>query len=444
MSESMTLPRSRTLVRFALAGVVLLSVAPVTASYARAATDGEGVHPPAPPRDRATVITDQTGHLQVYAPNGSVVYDDHRYLRYWDIDPVPGRERTLLYVATADAAQSSCDGKSCERNIVGLLNLTTRERTPLFSRVVTTQGSNEWHDADRVNASHIAVADIKHDRVFVADTRTDRITWAWNASEHFPPTSGGPPADWTHINDVEVLPDGRVMASIRNQDQIVFVEPGKGVQKSWTLGSEGNHRMLFGQHNPDYIPASKGGPAVVVADSHNNRVIEFQRQNGTWRHTWVWRDYRMQWTRDADRLPNGHTLIVDTNGDRVLEVDQTGDVVWSVPSSKPYDVERLGTGDESTGGPSATAANLSSHAGPSSSGGILVVVSEQLNDALPAFAFNSLLYVLPRWMTPVDLTLVWIALGTLLVWSGAEIWWRRDSLRATAGRLRQRVDQRRV
>lgn len=142
------------------------------------------------------------------------------------------------------------------------------------------------------------------------------------------------------------------MLSMRNMDEVVFVEPGEGVDESWTLGDDGDHSILYEQHNPDYLPRERGGPAIVMSDSENNRVQEFRREDGAWTRTWQWRDARLQWPRDADRLPNGHTLIVDSHGDRVLELDRKGAIVWNVTFGMPYDAERLGTGSESTGRPS--------------------------------------------------------------------------------------------
>ncbi|MFB6187541.1 MAG: arylsulfotransferase (asst), partial [Halobacteriaceae archaeon] len=75
-----------------------------------------------------------------------------------------------------------------------------------------------------------------------------------------------------------------------------------------TLGTNNNHSIIYEQHNPDYIPEKDGGPAVVVADSENNRVAEYQYLDGEWNRSWVWRDSQLRWPRDADRLPNGHTL----------------------------------------------------------------------------------------------------------------------------------------
>jgi hypothetical protein len=305
--------------------IVLLAGLPIAQGYAIDKGIG-GIHPTAPPAENPTVIATQPGHLLLYGENGSLQYDEHRYNNYWDVDPSPAGDRTVLLAAGADA--ENCGAEDCVRNVVTRVNLTTGERVRLFSRAASTTGSAEWHDVDRVNDSTLLVADVKRDRVFTIDPRTDEITWQWNASEFLSPESGGPPEDWIHLNDVEYTENGRVRVDIRNQDQIVFVEPGDGVLENRTLGAEGNFSTLRGQHNPDYIPASRGGPAVLVADSHNDRAVEYQRKNGEWVRSWQWSDDRTQWTRDADRLPGGDTLITDTNGDRVLEVNRTGGVVW--------------------------------------------------------------------------------------------------------------------
>ena len=259
--------------RIAFAFVVLLAALPVAQGFAIAEGLG-GIHPTAPPSENETVIATQPGHLLLYDENGTLQYDEHRYENYWDVDPSPVGDRTVLLAAGADA--ENCGADDCVRNIVTRINLTTGERVRLFSRTVSTKGSAEWHDVDRINDSALVIADIKHDKVFMIDPGTKEVFWQWNASEHFSRESGGPPKDWTHLNDVEYTENGRVMASIRNQDQVVFIEPGEGVVENRTLGAEDDFSVLWGQHNPDYIPEIQGGPAILVADSHNDRTVEYQ------------------------------------------------------------------------------------------------------------------------------------------------------------------------
>jgi len=91
--------------------------------------------------------------------------------------------------------------------------------------------------------------------VFVVDTETGIIEWEWEAQTDYGLDSGGVyPGDWTHLNDVEALPDGRLMVSLRNHDQVVFLDRDDGLQEEWTLGADDGHDVLHEQHNPDYIP----------------------------------------------------------------------------------------------------------------------------------------------------------------------------------------------
>ncbi len=58
----------------------------------------------------------------------------------------------------------------------------------------------------------------------------------------------------------------------------------------------------------------------------------------------VWRNPTPSW--DADRLPNGNTLIADVLGARVIEVDPGGDIVWQVEGlAMPAEAQRLPDGN---------------------------------------------------------------------------------------------------
>ena len=417
----------------------------------------------APPRDNITVVaTDSNAwvgrasdgpraraELVGFRPNGSVLYYNDSHTRYWDVDPVPGSRITVEVMFADHLPQSECpatwnttrrqvspevwsqyeraqaDVGACTRNGVERVNLTTGEVTRVWSEITPGKSATRYHDADRVNETHLLVADIYLDRVFLVDTETGEVAWTWNASQAFDPSTGGPyPGDWTHINDIELLADGRIMVSVRNQDQVIFLGPD-GLEAEWSLGADNDHQVLFEQHNPDFIPTDRGGPAVVVADSENNRVVEYQRTGGEWRRTWTWRDARLQWPRDADRLPNGHTLIADSNGDRVFEVDRRGNVVWSVNIAYPYEAERLGTADESTGGPSATRAGLRSDRG---------TLGDQvwmgLKDAIPGRYLNGVMYTMPVWIGIPELFAMVLSGLLAISWLVAEgLWYLTDSRR---------------
>ena len=127
----------------------------------------------------------------------------------------------------------------------------------------------------------------------------------------------------------------------------------------------------------------------------------------------------MQWPRDADRLPNGHTLVTDSNGNRVFEVNQQGEIVWSVPIAFPYEAERLGTGDESTNGASASKADLESSTGGS---GIRFWIT--VKDLLPSKYLNGLMYITPPWMRLPELVAVAVLSLGLGGWGTMEVYSR--------------------
>ncbi|MEF8859876.1 MAG: hypothetical protein V5A38_13295 [Halolamina sp.] len=212
--------------------------------------------------------------------------------------------------------------------------------------------------------------------------------------------------------------DGReaVMVSLRNEDQVVFVDLERGLVADGTLGSKGDHDTLYEQHNPDFIPADEGGPALLVAGSENGRAVEYQREDGEWVESWSWSDERLQWPRDADRLPNGHTLITDSNGDRVFEVDREGEVVWTASIGFPYEAERLGTGDESTAGESAAALDLPDRSGEDR-------LQSRAEAVFPPSIVNGISYLFPRWVGVLEGLGLVTFLGAGLRWLTLEYRW---------------------
>jgi hypothetical protein len=390
-----------------------------------------------PPADGVTVVTSQSGTVDKYAimafaPDGRLLYYNDTYDPYFDVDPVPGTETTVEYVAAQQLNGTQCDsydpgpGKHCVRNVVERVNLTTGDVQRIYTEMSPSTHLSGWHDVDRVGPSRLLVADIFKDRVFIVNTTTGIVEWEWQATTAFDVQSGGNyPRDWTHLNDVELLADGRIMVDLRNHDQIVFIDRETGVIENQTIGSDDDLDVLYEQHNPDYIPAKRGGPAVVVADSENNRLVEFQREDGEWNRTWVWTDSKMQWPRDADRLPNGNTLVSDTHSGRLFELSPSGDIVWKATIPDMYEAERLGTGDESAGGESAQSLGYASHRRQSDAQDR--DVDDRLRNAvksvIPAKAFHGISFIAPWWMNSLSLLAAVLVFLTLALWAGVEAYW---------------------
>jgi len=340
--------------------ICLLVVVPVGAvAVAGAASDGAAAQQAADnpcvgtmtsQPDRTTLFSiqgarggDKTSAMVVgVRPDGSVVgvHNDSAAGRWWsyDIDVLPSGN---------------------------VLQATTYRRDTLIEEINVSTGDHvserrfrdvyDTHDVDLINGDELLMNDMSQDgedRVLVYNLTRQEVVWEYYFANHtdaFPRSGGGEyGGDWTHNNDVEKISDGTYMVSVRNFDQVVAINRSTK-EIEWTLGEDDNHEFLNEQHNPDYLETDDGKPTVIVADSLNDRVVEYTREDGEWNQTWVLRGDLVE-PRDADRLPNGNTLVADRRSHRILEVTPEGEVVWEVYAPwQPYDVERLGTGDESSG-----------------------------------------------------------------------------------------------
>jgi hypothetical protein len=373
-------------------------------------------------------VVDAKGPGQLTVVNrtsGERIFRTSEHDLYHDVDRSPAGKYTLLYVASIVNGEGVCPDRFdglCTRNVVERVNYSTGETERIYSRYLNYNGSSNTHDVDRTPGGDLLVGDIQFDRAYVADLANGTEEWEWRADSEFALSSGGKPDDWTHLNDVEVVEPGLYMVNLRNQDQVVFVDREEGMRHDWTLGADDDHEVLYEQHNPDYVPEERGGPAVVVADSENNRIVEYQRVDGEWERSWVWTDVTLQWPRDADRLPNNNTLVTDTHGTRLLEVSPNGTVLWerTVPRGV-YEAELLTTGDESAGGRS-----MSRIRGDAEQTDVSAVegVDGRLQKAFlglfPPLVLHGFLYVLPTWVTPLAGALLLVDLVLVVLWGVGE------------------------
>jgi hypothetical protein len=244
---------------------------------------------------------------------------------------------------------------------------------------VRSAKNSEIHDVEHLDSGEYLVTDMEHERIFTV--RDGEVTWQWNARELYDPPADATRTDWLHVNDVDVVPcegvanasdDGECfLVSVRNANQVVVVERGAGAVEvinadrddgddgSCERGGQlrdtdgdgdvrcGDPHVLDHQHNPQWL----GEGAVLVADSDNDRVVELHRtENGSWEPAWTLETANrldLRWPRDADRLPNGNTLVTDTHNRRIFEVNRDGEVVWSIQTEHvPYEADRLPHGEQ--------------------------------------------------------------------------------------------------
>jgi len=158
-------------------------------------------------------------------------------------------------------------------------------------------------------------------------------------------------SDWAHTNTIEVLPDtplgrrdarfraGNLLFSFRELDIIGIIDRDREeVVWAWGLG------ILDGQHQPTMLPDGhilifdngtyRGYSAVVEMDPESEEVV-WQYEDGD--------DFYSPYRSSAQRLPNGNTLICESDAGRIFEVTAEKEVVWDYYS--PF----LGQGPENQG-----------------------------------------------------------------------------------------------
>ncbi|WP_135806003.1 arylsulfotransferase family protein [Halorussus marinus] len=464
----------RWLVRIAVALVAAALLAPAAISGATYVLTDEdpgnlraSVEEPA---NGTTVISIQGFHFQGMAnenkparlvavgPRGDVewVHNGSGFDATWFYDVDPLEDGHLLVTATA-----------ADETLVYELDPDTQER--IWTERLPIQ---DTHDVDLINGDRLLVANMreagKDDRLFVYDTAADEIVWEWHFDDHYPESVGGSSNDWTHVNDVDKIGDGEYLASPRNFDQVIVVNRSTN-EIDARLGSDDDHDTLYEQHNPQYLEGEDGTPTILVADSENDRIVEYARDargangssasassDGEWTRTWSVGTDGLSWPRDADRLPDGDTLVVDTMNQRVFEMTPEGDVVWEFHAPwAPYDAERVHLGDE-PGGPTMRELNASgsydlsgSSLSVGDSEGVAFWIDETFGgtpvEAQATSVARTWAHVTP-WIRPVWMTgwefLAAIAAGIALVaWGAGEAIYQRRRLRTGLSNALRRVSE---
>ena len=377
MQSSSRRPRAATLT---LLCCLLLTLSGVAGAAQNATQDADAAPNPcvgtvADPAKGMTVVSVQgfefgkdggkrPAKLVGVGPQGDIKWVHHNAGKYdvvWGYDVDPMANGNVFVTATVKGHET----------LVYELNPRTQER--VWSHTFDVA---DTHDADLINnGTAIVVANMRNynrsaerndDRLFVYNRTTDEVTWEWRFDAHYDPQNleENYTSDWTHVNDVDKIGEDLFLASPRNFDQAIVVNRSTN-EIVMKLGADGKKRILDEQHNPDYLVSENGTPTVLVGDSGNDRIAEYALSgdptDGTdgWTRTWTLKG-DLNWPRDADRLPNGNTLVTDSSNHRVVEVTPKGKVVWEFYAPwLVYDAARVSVPDEHASGPTVRDLNAS-------------------------------------------------------------------------------------
>ncbi len=173
-----------------------------------------------------------------------------------------------------------------------------------------------------------------------------QVVWEWRAWEHLDPEEDAipwpmdPRGSWALANSIAEWPNGDITVSFRNLSQLVTVSRPSG-EIRWKLGSP----PLSGQHAP--VPLPNGNLLIFDNGPHRfdhsfpySRVLEIEV--ATKEIAWTYQEPRVSdffspRISNAQRLPNGNTLINEGWFGRFFEVTGAGEVVWEYVN--PYFTE---------------------------------------------------------------------------------------------------------
>ena len=352
-----------------LAAVVILAL---LAPAAVAAVDRDGIDTRPgtveSPADERTVVSIQGFHLAGFGTTkkpGRLVAADGDAELAWMVEGTDVGTPRLYEVDPLADGRLAVTGVTADDTIAFVYD-------PAAGAVVRRtelRGFHDTHSTTRLAEDRLLVARMRatqdgvpEDRLVVRNTTTGTDGWDWRFRDHYQnDTDGGFDQDWTHVNDADPIGDDDryVLASPRNFDQVVVVDR-RTDDVVMRLGADEDHDTLYEQHNPDYLERDDGTPVILVADSENDRVVEYVRDCGDadprlgagtppgdceWNRAWSVRGFN--WPRDADRLPNGNPLVTDTLNHRVVEITPEGEVVWEFFAAwAPYEAERGAPGSD--------------------------------------------------------------------------------------------------
>ena len=168
-------------------------------------------------------------------------------------------------------------------------------------------------------------------------TTEGKIVWEWRTWDHLNPETDCITAiqerreEWTHGNGIAELPNGDIVVSFRTISTVIIIDRQTGTI-IWKLGAP----PLSGQHAPTPLPNGNllvfdNGPHRLDHPMPFSRVIEVELAT----KQIVWRyqerresDFFSPRISNAQRLPNGNTLICEGDFGRIFEVTVSGELVW--------------------------------------------------------------------------------------------------------------------
>jgi hypothetical protein len=206
------------------------------------------------------------------------------------------------------------------------------------------------------------------DAIKEIDLVSGQTVWDWRLPDYVDPVQHHPDrmcasgkgfGDWSHCNTVELTRN--FVFKGKSYDTVLFLN-SRHLDTFWAIDypsggiifSVGQHGTMGRRELPqeplfDYSHQLTylGNNRFLMYDNGNNRKVKTSRALeievnpilGTVNEVWSWTDPEEHqfndWGGDADRLPNGNTLITDVLLAKIMEVTPNGDKVWQMRLHHP-------------------------------------------------------------------------------------------------------------
>ena len=188
------------------------------------------------------------------------------------------------------------------------------------------------HDVDRLENGNTLYTqgwvDKGEDHVVEVD-RNGNMVWSWNGLKQYnkKPFSKINRGGWIHANSVTRMKNGNTVVSLRNFNRLVELNNnGDIVNERFFGGVKGKKlKKKLGPHDPEILPNKN----ILVPLTAVNKVIEIKPGMGkVWQYSHPKGKKPSVSIRDANRLPNGNTLLTQYNS--IIELDKHNNVVWKL------------------------------------------------------------------------------------------------------------------
>jgi len=200
------------------------------------------------------------------------------------------------------------------------------------------------------------------DGIREVDPLTEETIWEWRTGDHLSTDDYCPwhidtfgysdYYDWTHSNTIVYREEeSAVYLNIRNLDRLVKIDYPSG-EVLWSMGRGGDfgEGLFQHSHDPQFI---KNGNILIFDNGNHRWPIEYSQaveiaydpEQGSAEVVWAWPTEPFFFDSamgDANRLPNGNTLITSSHHGCIFEVTKSGEIVWSFYlEPKPYSFQPM-------------------------------------------------------------------------------------------------------